>query len=388
MKAWKLVFINFGVLLALLLSANTLSALIIDGKRFFDRVLSLDDADVDSRAYLPVYADIRYAREMFIEFRETSKFFYRSYVGWSREQYSGNTITIDEEGDRVHPQTTQNPIATVRFFGGSTLWGTGANNQGTIPAIFNSMLTDYRVLNHGESGFVSRQGLARLINLANQKKPLDLVIFYDGANDVGTLCGGKWPINTHSEEQKIRQKMAGKDSQSFLQELEEFRLAQLFVASTYLLFSKAYDRISIDSEVVDGDRAHESSLRCRDSAVRAETVASTMIENWRIARDIVRARGGKFLAVLQPVSYVGNAKIDHLDDSLYRPDSAEDFWRVYAEIKKKLKKNRVNWILDLTSTFDTADAVYIDLAHVTQRGNELIAAQIKDAVNQFGLLPL
>ena len=380
--------INLSVLAGLFFSTNTLSALIIDGKRSLDWFLSSYYTNAIPRASLPVYNDNPYAQKMFFESGESGKFVYRSYVGWSREQYSGNTITINEEGDRIHSQTTLTPLATIRLFGGSALWGTGADNQGTIPALLNATLSDYTVLNHGESGFVSRQGLARLINLANNKRSLDLVIFYDGANDVNTLCSGELYMNRHGEEERITRTMENKDRKSFLSNLEHSRLAQIFIASSSFLMSKIYDRLIPNSETIYSTQTQQNVIpRCRDSAERAESVASILFENWRIARDIVRARGGSFLAVLQPVAYIGTPKTDYLDDSLYKPERAQDFEKVYPLIKKKIEKERINWILDLTDSFDVSEAVYIDSVHVTRRANEIVASRIKEAIDRLRLLP-
>ena len=63
------------------------------------------------------------------------------------------------------------------------MWGTGSPDEGTLAARFNALHPDLRVHNHGESGYVSRQNLARLQSLVNEGEAMDLVIFYDGYND-------------------------------------------------------------------------------------------------------------------------------------------------------------------------------------------------------------
>jgi hypothetical protein len=103
--------------------------------------------------------------------------------------------------------TTKSPVGHIRFFGGSTTWGSGVDDQNTIPAHFNALHPNYQVHNHGEAGFVSRQELARLVNLVNQNAPMDLVGFYDGCNDAHHMCRADLSLNGHREESKIRNKL-------------------------------------------------------------------------------------------------------------------------------------------------------------------------------------
>jgi len=42
------------------------------------------------------------------------------------------------------------------------MWGSGVADLNTIPAHFNDLHPEYRAYNHGEAGFVSRQGLAKV----------------------------------------------------------------------------------------------------------------------------------------------------------------------------------------------------------------------------------
>ena len=69
------------------------------------------------------------------------------------------------------------------FFGGSTMWGTGASDSQTIPSHFNS-LTNMSVYNFGQGGWNSRQSLNQLINAIGDNNNPSVVIFYDGVNDI------------------------------------------------------------------------------------------------------------------------------------------------------------------------------------------------------------
>ena len=45
------------------------------------------------------------------------------------------------------------------------MWGSGVADDETIPAACNQLHPDFRVVNHGESGFTSRQSISALVNL-------------------------------------------------------------------------------------------------------------------------------------------------------------------------------------------------------------------------------
>ena len=163
---------------------------LLDGNRFIYNPVFDPPEDPetvgDIRAILPVYKDKNKAEQMFDE-PFAMGFDYVPFVGWSRKPFSGQQTTILETGDRIVPQYTSEPKATIRFFGGSAMWGTGADDANTIPSLIAAMFPDHRVFSHAESAFNSRQSLARLINLANQRKVLDVVVFYDGMPQVTYL---------------------------------------------------------------------------------------------------------------------------------------------------------------------------------------------------------
>ena len=84
--------------------------------------------------------------EMWVEYANSSNFDHISHLSHKRPPYEGNYINIDKNRNRH----TINPIIkdssrfkTVWFFGGSTMWGTGAENDSvTIPSLVIQMLNE------------------------------------------------------------------------------------------------------------------------------------------------------------------------------------------------------------------------------------------------------
>jgi len=84
--------------------------------------------------------------------------------------------------------TVDQPAAarrTLHVYGGSTVFGTGSSDAGTIPSQLQKLLNrdhaDIRVDNHGFMTLVAAQQLAALKN--SPVRPGDVVLFYDGGND-------------------------------------------------------------------------------------------------------------------------------------------------------------------------------------------------------------
>lgn len=116
---------------------------------------------------------------------------WRSYVYWRRSPYAGALISVDAHGFRLTPAAPNPAQRTVWLFGGSVVWGTGNRDSGTLAAALQDIYAQrapelgVRVLNFGESGYVSRQSLTAFqLALACPEPPADLAIFLDGANDV------------------------------------------------------------------------------------------------------------------------------------------------------------------------------------------------------------
>jgi poly-D-alanine transfer protein DltD len=103
-----------------------------------------------------------------------------------------------------------------------------------------------------------------------------------------------------------------------------------------------------------------------------------MMKNWEIAHEIVTARNGKFLAVLQPAAFIGHPKTDHLklDEEL-----GKNFQAVYQQIKKKIAERNHDWIVDLSDKFDGDKYVFIDFCHVSPNGNEIMAGEVAKIVD-------
>ena len=152
--------------------------------------MTVRDGDKKGRHELPAYQDTRRAKQIYSDAKNTVEV-YAPFVGWRREALATKTVTSDAEGLRQHRLGRDNRPNSLRigFFGGSLVWGTGTDDDGTIPALFDQTTERFEVLNYGQGSWTSRQSLALLINLIREDRAPDIVVFYGGAaNTIDIGC--------------------------------------------------------------------------------------------------------------------------------------------------------------------------------------------------------
>ena len=138
----------------------------------------------DLRVSSPVYKNFRGKEKLWEEFSNNESRF-APYYCWRTKSLSGEFINISSEGIRKTVKNSAKGAKKVFLFGGSTAWGIGAPDDSTIPSIMNKRLgKDYNIINFGESGYVSTQELNYLLERLTNNDIPDLVVFYDGINDI------------------------------------------------------------------------------------------------------------------------------------------------------------------------------------------------------------
>src|SRR5262245_27199169 len=102
------------------------------------------------------------------------------------------TINIDEDGLRRTPGAVcRSDSYKIFAFGGSTMWGTGSPDWGTIPAYLQTAFENLNkrpicVVNFGESAFVSTQSVITLLARLQSGDVPNVAVFYDATNDIFT----------------------------------------------------------------------------------------------------------------------------------------------------------------------------------------------------------
>lgn len=319
------------------------------------------------RADLPNYSsDYEHAKAVFADYHRIQHR-YEPFVGWRTLPFNGTTTHISKEGLRTHDggREPKDGETIVRFFGGSTMWGEGSDDQHTIPALFNALNANVKVYNHGQLAYNTRQELDALISIYEKGGKTDVVIFYDGVNDAAFLCPKVISdLPAHRLVPMYREKLYAGNS-AILKDL----LAKVFIDDTWNVIQKITYRPAPGNSPYD----------CISNPAKAESIADMMIKNWEMAHELVINRGGRFIAVLQPAAFVSHPRTDHLE---LDEDLGENFKEIYRLLKAKIAEKKYPWIIDLSDKFDTNEYIFIDFCHVSPNGNEIMAKEISAVYNR------
>lgn len=364
MKVIKTILINIAVLLGLLFCVNLVVISIY-------QLRSATEDKSDLRGSLPNYKDISWAKKHFEEFNQL-KSDYKSYVGWRRPAFKGETVNIDEKGIRYTPQSPNinDSSAMVVFLGGSTMWGTGTDDAHTIPALFAQHGEGkYRVLNLGEAGYRSQQE-AYLLNLQlNQGLTPKIVVSYDGVNELAGFRNELSDVYAHQYETVFRQAIISQRSGNN----KELSFSGFFfgpVQAALGMWLKGKQTKSTDFYDL--------------SAQRTEAVAKALLDSWMLTLTLAESKGAYFLAILQPNVKTGTPKTDHLKlDQIH----LKPYELLYPAIVKMLEQPAYQPLkghfLDLTQALNVQEPVYIDFCHLSPNGNQIIANKIYDHLQKI-----
>jgi hypothetical protein len=353
-KILKLVLINIAVLLTILILLN-ISAVIIYKSYKFLRPLN------DHRSSLPNYADISWAPVHFKEFNNLPAE-YRSYTGWRRLPFKGETINIDKNGVRstLQPAAFADTLPVVVFTGGSALWGTGSDDNNTIPSMFTKISDNkYYPINFGETGYNAFQGFIFLkTQIMNGLKPA-VIVAYEGANEIDALRKGN-RVFAHTRENQIKEAIKGIDRG------DDLSMKHYFIDPVLSFVNKFTTKL------------HKTTAGDFDlSTARVDSVATIFLRSWIAVKELADQNNALFIGVLQPTIYRGNPRKDHLSAD---PIMQKVYLSLYNAVLMKLKEPEFTGlsgcVLDGENFFNGDDYIFIDDVHVSPSGSRIAAEKI------------
>ncbi|MBI2876887.1 MAG: hypothetical protein HYY20_08400 [Candidatus Tectomicrobia bacterium] len=316
---------------------------------------------LDPRSQLAVYKNDGWAKDYFKEFAETSVQIYKPFIGWVRKDYQGRYINI-KNGLRqgYHPSLGSRPALRLYAFGGSTMWGTGARDDYTIPS-YLARLAEQEGLrleaqNFGEMAFVSWQNVLRLAELCAEGQVPAFVVFYDGANDVFAKIQTPSLKRVHHNFSDWQKWIEQHDSaQDWLQEH-----SLLHIVGRSL------------GHGLQERRARETELSTDPERVQqlARDIVMVYGENVELVRKLAAVYGFKVWFFWQPVVFTKNTPTEI--ERAYERRQGKLMADIYRAATEEIRSHR--FVIDLSKSFDDyKQTIYIDWAHITETGNQMIA---------------
>jgi hypothetical protein len=300
-----------------------------------------------------------------------------SYSNYHRRPFSGKYINVDRDGRRatqnLDPSDAPGAIR-LALFGGSTIWGTGARDEFTIPSYVSKMLAEkyphrFRVVNYGQDRYVSTQELITLLRTIQVNHVPDIAIFYDGYNDAFAAMQAGAAGIPMNEDDRTREFNILHPSRA-----RDFNLEFLRRTNTFQLLKGVW-------AVLRPERVMDSA-QGKDIEVLAVDTVRVYSANVELVAAIGRQFGMAVRFYWEPSVYT-KAPLTEAEESIIR--SSEHFARFYTHIQDAMRQNRRlagrSDFRDLSNVLDGYDkTAFIDNHNVTELANEIIARRIVDGL--------
>ena len=259
--------------------------------------------------------------------------------------FQGDYIKI-QSGRRLTVGSTGIRQKRVLVFGGSTVFCAEVPDLMTIPSQLQKLILnkkfDSDVLNYGIPG-IRIENQFRILETIQDLGPGDLVVFYDGINDLNTV----FRLGLESNKTLI--------PMGFVKELTAWFEAHSLLARG--LISGYIDSSGISKEFLSSDAEVE--------------VADLWIKNDKIARKYVESKGARFVHILQPNWVTFKGGIEATKDNKRWSDMKviQNYFEKYATPQMKIEN--FTRVLDGLST-----TPYVDWAHLDEIGNKKVAEEM------------
>ena len=325
-RAWLVL----GVCLLILLSLEACYRLQGAGRRAVRAVLS------DAPATHP-YAAFDWYAGFLREEQQSNALVWRSYVYFRRRPFAGQYINVDSLGRRrtVQPELAAGEHETVLFFGGSTMFGSPQRDAFTLPSRLAARMErlpaperQVRFVNLGETGYVFTQSVLELLMQLRAGARPQVIVFYDGINDVMSALqsgAGGLPQN---EQNRAREFALGR----VLFNWKTDAAAELSAAAT--LASLGLGRLQIVQRLGALGAAPAQSGNSADSI--AARVAASYTETARIVEALANEYGFQALYVWQPTLHSTRKALTPHEAALRREIDAQPFQTTIREVHERL----------------------------------------------------
>lgn len=372
-KDGALIFLNLLILVAAVEMAAIVSGRLIQRGKI---------ADIEN---LPYYTEQTWTERHWLAEKAALQFHYKPFVIWNHAPFASETINSDAQGFRMTPDSENRPNSFKIFmFGGSTMYGYGSPDWGTIPAYFQHAFNEQHnnsssicIKNYAQDGYVATQSLISLmLQLQNSNIP-DAIIFYDGVNEIiAAIESGQAGMHVTLAEIAAR-----------YEEKENLLIQWYKKSRQYALVKKL-----IDSRKEEYPKRYAVFNEYHPDAQSIDSLAESMVEKYlvilRTAKALANEYSFKYFFFLQPNIIIGD-KVLTKDEQQMRakiPMEMEELTKSFYEKIAEISVTEDN-LFYLGDTFDKeASQIWIDgVSHVTPVGNQIIAKRIYDTLKSQSL---
>jgi lysophospholipase L1-like esterase len=374
-----------GITILLLLGIESVSYVLVSLRYV---LASYEGLLIDPRSRADGYGNADWAGEYYKEENSRPIYKWHSYTYWRPAPFRGKYTNIDEEGlrqtwnDIVNTGSSETKSSRIFMFGGSTMLGAGARDEETIPSFLAKMLTqehgfNVKVTNFGTGGYVTTQEVIALLRELQRGNIPDLVIFYDGGNDIFSTFQNRGVGGIPQNESNREREFNLLRPEMIRRLYKETLLATYTNSSTYQVVSSVVRRITgRDLLSLEWD----ASVYPSPNQVISE-VLRVYAWNVTLVKNIGKAQGFKSLFYWQPFIYNKDKPTPYEQQLLEEQKSMAPYY-VGATNAVKAQLSNVDEFHDISDVFSGDPKPYfIDSVHITGAGNERVARRmLKDVV--------
>ncbi|MBN2174963.1 MAG: SGNH/GDSL hydrolase family protein [Bacteroidales bacterium] len=364
------IWIIFGITLLILILIEV-----------FFKIYFAFNKEEDQRLQADYFKNKNWVQDYNKEFNKCNQERWQPYVYWKRKPFSGQYINIGENGLRKtiftkEPYVEARPEVKIFFFGGSTIWGTWVRDSYTIPSIVGGGLNkndvNAVVTNFGESGYVSTQEILELELQLQQGNTPDIVVFYDGVNDVFSA---------------FQQGIAGIPQNEFNRR-KEFNTLNSKKKSMLAFFEslRTLSTMKFITQLTKKDTVVGPSYSEKELKTLSQDAIDIYNENIKMVYALAKTYDFKVIFYWQPTIF------NKLVLSEYEKKQASDneYLREFTKsTNNKLEQKEIHFenldFFDISDIFlNETEPVFIDYCHVSEYGNSVIARRMVNDI--LGLL--
>jgi lysophospholipase L1-like esterase len=334
------------------------------------------------REKVSYYASQDWAAQFWREFKESRRIRYHPYVLYRRAPFTGQTININQDGIRLTPGTDCSAGSYRVFtFGGSPMWGTGSPDWATIAAYLQAGLERLKggrvcVMNFGESGYVSTQGIIELLVQLESGNVPDLVLFYDGSNDVySAYQSGRAGVHDGLDRAAIAFTGGRKRAHPLVEWIKEshaFSLLRLMVASLKPVSQTSVKFVNYETMGID-------------VATLSNSVIQVYLNNYKIVAALAQEYGFQYYFFWAPIIHAGNKPLTSEEQAIKLGEADPALVKLYDSTYRKMELRAPEYgnLYYMAHIFDGyRSLVWIDDTHPSPVGYRMIAQKMLEVVTK------
>ena len=272
----------------------------------------------------------------------------------------------------------------VFTFGESTMWGTGSPNWGTIPANLQKGLEKLRqgpvcVMNFAESAYVSTQDVIMLLVQLRSGNVPDLVLFYSIGGDIAAAYqSGRAGVPANLDQLAARFERREEPSRFLDQQRSTYAYSLIDQLIGKLTIANPQQKEPTSSQLV----TYESMGI--DVAKLSDLIVEDYLENYKIVSALAQKYGFKYFFFAPPIVSLGNKPLTPEEQEMkYRLESDVALYKLFTAVYRTIERecSKYQNLYSMVHIFDRYDSlIWIDAAHVTPIGNQLIAEGMLDVI--------